>query len=118
MNGHIRLDNLYSFGYGLMVTFERHERFNEWLHGVRDLNVRALVIRRIRAAELGNWGDWKSIDQGVSEIRIHYGAGYRVYFMRRDQTVYLLLGGGDKSTQSRDIEKAIELAETIRKTKL
>lgn len=101
-----------------MVVFERHERFNQWMRDLRDVNVRALVIKRIRSAELGNWGDCKPIDQGLSEMRIHYGAGNRIYLMRRNQTIYLLLGGGSKSTQSREIEKAFELAETIRKSSL
>jgi putative addiction module killer protein len=100
-----------------MIVFEKHRQFDQWLRDIRDVNVRAFVIRRIRAAGLGNWGDCKSIGDGISEMRIHYGAGYRLYFMRRGQSDYLLLGGGDKSTQSRDIEKAIKLAEMIRRTK-
>ena len=80
------------------------------------MNLRASVIRRIRAAELGNWGDWKSIDHGVSEMRIHYGPGYRIYFIGRGSTVDLLLGGGDKSTQDRDIERALKAARDIKDT--
>ena len=65
---------------------------------------------RIRATELGNFGDYATVGEGVSEMRIHVGPGYRVYFTRRGEFVYLLLTGGDKSTQARDIRRAIALA--------
>ena len=63
----------------------------------------------------GNFGDCEPVGEGVSEMRIHYGPGYRVYFTRRDSVVYLLLLGGDKSTQKRDIKHAIEMASTLSK---
>ena len=68
------------------------------------------VLARIRRAELGNFGDCKAVGEGVSEMRIHAGKGYRVYFMQENQSVYILLAGGDKSTQRDDIAKAIDMA--------
>ncbi|MFJ4133940.1 type II toxin-antitoxin system RelE/ParE family toxin [Pseudomonas cyclaminis] len=68
------------------------------------------VSQGIRMAEAGNFGDCEPVGDGVSEMRIHYGPGYRVYFTRRNKVVYLLLIGGDKSTQSRDITRAKQMA--------
>lgn len=99
-----------------MVVFERHGRFNQWLRNLRDPIGKARIAARLQSAELGNFGDFKPIREGVNEMRIHYGPGYRVYFIRRCSTVYLLLGGGDKSTQSRDIELALEAAKDIRES--
>jgi putative addiction module killer protein len=71
---------------------------------------RARILARLDAAALGNFGDCAPVGAGVSEMRIHTGAGYRVYYTRRDSVVYLLLLGGDKSTQARDIKRAIKMA--------
>jgi putative addiction module killer protein len=98
-----------------MVVFERHERFNQWMRDLRDPIGKARIAARLQSAELGNFGDCKPIREGLNEMRIHYGPGYRVYFIRRGSTVYLLVGGGDKSTQNRDIERALEAAKDIRK---
>ena len=72
-----------------------------------------MVAKRIRAAESGNFGDCEPVGDGVSEMRIHTGPGYRVYFTRRGEVVYLLLLGGDKSTQKRDIKRAKEMARDL-----
>lgn len=72
-------------------------------------------LQRITAAEEGNFGDCEPVGEGVSEMRIHYGPGYRLYFTRRGETIYFLMVGGDKSTQKRDIRKAIEMAREIGK---
>ena len=82
----------------------------EWLKALKDQVGKARILARIKAAESGNFGDCAPIGEGVSEMRIHFGPGYRLYFVRRGKHVYLLLAGGDKSTQVRDIRKAIEMA--------
>ncbi|MCP4216369.1 MAG: type II toxin-antitoxin system RelE/ParE family toxin, partial [bacterium] len=74
---------------------------------------KARIVERIRSAERGNFGDCKAVGQGVSEMRIHYGPGYRVYFTRTGNVVYILLCGGTKQRQQRDIAKAQQIAETI-----
>ena len=89
-----------------MITFIRTPEFDAWLKALRDPIGKARIISRIRSAEQGNFGDCEPVGDGVSEMRIHCGPGYRVYYSRRGQVVYLLLCGGSKSTQSRDIKQA------------
>jgi len=96
-----------------MYTVLRSKEFDGWLAQLKDAKGKARIIARIRSAEHGNLGDVQSIGSGVSEMRIHFGPGYRVYFTRRGRLLILLLIGGDKSTQKRDIKKAIALAATI-----
>ena len=84
--------------------------FDEWLTKLKDRSAQANIILRIERAENGNFGDHKSVGNYVSEMRIHKGPGYRVYYTQRGDTIYLLLVGGDKSSQKRDIKKATELA--------
>ena len=98
-----------------MVTFHRTESFDNWLSSLKDWKGAARIIERIRAAEAGNFGDCESVGEGVSEMRIHFGPGYRAYFTRRGEVVYLLLLGGDKSSQKRDIKRAIEMARALHK---
>ena len=98
-----------------MNTFERSEEFNEWLAELKDKVGRARIILRIRSAEHGNFGDCASVGEGVSEMRIHVGPGYRAYFTRRSEVIYLLLLGGNKSSQKRDIKRAIEMARALDK---
>ena len=97
----------------LCNTFERTDEFDSWLSGLKDNIGRARIALRIRAAEHGNFGDCDPVGEGVSEMKIHIGPGYRAYFTRRGKTVYLLLLGGDKSTQKRDIKRAIEMAHEL-----
>ena len=87
--------------------------FSDWLGGLRDNAARQRIVSRIDRFRLGNPGDVKSVGQGVSEMRIDYGPGYRVYFMRAGEIVYLLLCGGDKGSQKRDIETALRLAKEL-----
>ena len=89
-----------------MNTFLRTAEFDEWLRRLRDPIAKARIISRIRSAEAGNFGDCEAVGDGISEMRIHVGPGYRAYFCRRGSVVYLLLCGGDKSTQKRDIRAA------------
>ena len=99
----------------LMNTFYQTDEFADWLSHMKDHTSKALIAKRIEAAERGSFGDCEPVGDGVSEMRIHYGPGYRIYFMRRGEVVYLLLAGGDKSTQKRDIKRAKTLARTIPK---
>jgi putative addiction module killer protein len=98
-----------------MNTFERSEEFNAWLVALKDKVGRARIIHHIRSAEHGNFGDCEPVGEGVSEMRVHFGSGYRAYFTRRAEVVYLLLLGGDKSSQKRDIKRAIEMARALDK---
>ena len=96
-----------------MFNFERSQAFADWLDSLRDTIGKARIIARLRAAEHGNFGDCESVGEAVYEMRVHYGPGYRIYFTRRGEVVYLLLVGGDKSTQKRDIKRAIQMAQNI-----
>ena len=97
-----------------MVEVRQTERFAQWLGGLRDLRARARVQARIERLIGGNPGDVKPIGSGVSELRINYGPGYRVYFQQKGSTLIILLAGGDKSSQSRDIDEALLLARQIK----
>ncbi len=98
-----------------MNSFYRSDEFDSWLAALKDKVGRARIAHRIRSAEHGNFGDCEPVGEGVSEMRIHFGPGYRVYFTRRGGLLYLLLLGGDKSSQKRDIKRAIEMARTLDK---
>ena len=98
-----------------MNTFHRSDEFDLWLAALKDKVGRARIVHRIRSAEHGNFGDCEPVGEGVSEMRIHFGPGYRVYFTRRGEVIYLLLLGGDKSSQKRDIKRAIEMARALDK---
>jgi putative addiction module killer protein len=87
-------------------TFLRTAEFDAWLKALRDPIGTARVIARIRSAEAGNFGDCEPVGDGISEMRIHVGPGYRLYYYRKGDVVYLLLCGGSKSTQSKDIKLA------------
>lgn len=100
-----------------MNTFLRSEEFDAWLIALKDSVGRARIIHRIRAAEAGHFGDCEPVGDGVSEMRIHVGPGYRVYYTRRGKVVYLLLLGGDKAGQKRDIKRALEMARTLKQEK-
>jgi len=93
-----------------MLEIFRSETFDVWLRELRDIRARARIEARILRLAQGNPGDVKPLGSGVSEMRINYGPGYRVYFTRRGPLVVLLLCGGDKRTQDADIKRAIEIA--------
>jgi len=86
-----------------------HEPFTDWLASIRDKVAAARIRVRLRQVEAGNFGDCDAVGEGVIELRIHVGAGYRVYCGRYGQTIVILLCGGDKTTQPRDIKRAKEL---------
>jgi putative addiction module killer protein len=96
-----------------MITINRTAQFDKWLYTLKDVNAKMRISARIKRAEIGNFGDVKPVGEGVSELRIHYGAGYRLYFKQTDKTIVLLLCGGDKSTQEKDISIAKSLAKDI-----
>ena len=97
-----------------MNTFYRTAEFDSWLSNLKDKIGKARILKRIRAAEGGNFGDCEPVGEGVSEMRIHVGPGYRVYYTRTGEVIYLLLLGGGKSSQSRDIKRAIEMARSLK----
>lgn len=96
-----------------MFEVRRTDVFLEWFRGLRDRAAAQRIVVRIDRMELGNLGDVQPVGEGVSEARIHYGPGYRLYFVRRGEVVIVLLCGGDKSTQARDIERAKSLAKEL-----
>jgi putative addiction module killer protein len=97
-----------------MFTLIRSSLFNQWLASMADQKGKARILARLASAALGNFGDCEPVGEGVSEMRVHYGPGYRVYFVRNGATVYLLLTGGDKASQRRDIKRAKELAKALK----
>jgi putative addiction module killer protein len=95
-------------------TFYRTAEFDIWLSNLKDKIGKARILKRIRAAEGGNFGDCEPVGEGVSEMRIHVGPGYRLYYTRIGEVIYLLLVGGNKSSQSRDIKRAIDMARALK----
>ena len=87
--------------------------FRDWFGGLRDLRAQAQIVRRIERAQAGNLGDTAAVGEGVGEMRIHHGPGYRLYFVQRGQEIIFLLTGGDKSSQSRDIKAAIRISKEL-----
>lgn len=92
----------------LYATKNGMEPYTEWLRSLKDYVVRARIVRRIERLEQGNYGDCKPVGEGVYELRFFFGSGYRVYFGESGDDIVILLCGGDKSSQDRDIEKAKE----------
>jgi len=88
--------------------------FSKWLRKLKDSNAKARILARLAKMEEGSLGDVESVGQGISEARIHYGPGYRLYFIRRGNALIIMLAGGDKRTQSSDIKRAKLLAEEWR----
>ena len=96
-----------------MVALRRTERFARWLDDLRDVSSRARVQARIERLAAGNPGDVAPVGEGVSELRVDVGPGYRVYFTRRGRAVIILLAGGSKQTQAADIKTALQLARSL-----
>lgn len=92
------------------MEVRKTDAFAQWLDGLRDIQARARVQARIERLATGNPGDVEPVGEGVSELRINYGPGYRVYFKRRGRQIVILLAGGDKSTQAKDIKAALLFA--------
>ena len=93
-----------------MIEVRKTAVFVQWLDGLRDIRARARVQARIERLTSGNPGDVEPVGEGVSELRINYGPGYRVYFKKRGRELIILLAGGDKNTQAKDIKSALRLA--------
>ena len=96
-----------------MIEIRKTDVFAEWLDNLRDIRARARILVRIERLSAGNPGDVKPVAEGVSELRIDYGPGYRVYFIMRGRELVILLTGGDKSTQSSDVRTALRLARNL-----
>jgi putative addiction module killer protein len=96
-----------------MKMIQTTEVFDDWLAKLRDRQAVRRIHARIDRAEDGNFGDCEPVGEGVSEMRIHYGPGYRVYFTQRGMEIVILLAGGDKSTQSKDTKTALEIARQL-----
>ena len=97
-----------------MIEFKQTETFRKWRSRLKDERARAMVASRLDRLAFGNPGDVKPVGQGISELRIDYGPGYRIYFRRRGNEIIILLCGGDKSTQAADIKTAKRLAKDWR----
>ncbi len=96
-----------------MLIVRQTDGFKQWLAGLNDSSARIRILTRIDRLALGNAGDVEPVGEGVSEMRIHYGAGYRVYFVQRGDTLVIILAGGTKKTQDKDIRAAIKLAKNL-----
>ncbi|CAG0931424.1 MAG: hypothetical protein EFKGCFLK_02725 [Rhodocyclaceae bacterium] len=96
-----------------MTEIRKTEVFARWLDGLRDIHARARIQARIERLAAGNPGDVKPVGEGVSELRIDYGPGYRVYFRKRGRELIVLLAGGDKGSQASDIKTALRLARNL-----
>jgi putative addiction module killer protein len=96
-----------------MIEIRKTEIFAKWIDGLHDIRARARILARIERLAAGNPGDVKPVGEGVSELRINYGPGYRVYYKKQGQKVVILLAGGDKSTQARDIKTALRLSRNL-----
>ena len=96
-----------------MFSIRQTEEFVVWLDALKDMRAQVRIAARLRQAEGGNLGDWSPVEGEVSEFRIDYGPGYRLYFVRRGRVILVLLNGGDKSTQRRDIRHALKLASEL-----
>lgn len=97
-----------------MFLIKRTDEFNAWLLDLKDGMTHRRLLARLRKASLGNLGDVKRIGEGVFEMREHFGPGWRMYYVQRGAALIIMLGGGDKSTQTADIVKAVKLAKTIK----
>lgn len=96
-----------------MFTVHQTEEFVAWLDTLQDKRAQVRIVARLRQAEAGSLGDWRPIEGEVAEMRVHYGPGYRLYFVRRSRVIVVMLNAGDKSTQKRDIRRALKLASEL-----
>lgn len=96
-----------------MKTIRRTEEFAKWVRSLRDARAKAAIASRIDRMAAGNFGDIAPVGEGISEARVHYGPGYRIYFVERSEAVVVLLCGGDKSRQGRDIARAKQLSKEV-----
>jgi putative addiction module killer protein len=97
----------------IMFKVFKTDIFANWLDGLRDIQARAKIMVRIERLAMGNPGDVRPVGQGVSELRIHYGPGYRLYYKQQGTHIIILLAGGDKKTQKENIKQALKLAREL-----
>lgn len=97
-----------------MHTILRTDEFNDWLQSIKDVATRMRLLGRLKRAQAGNLGDHKLTRDGVFEMRENFGPGWRMYFIKQGSIIIVMLGGGNKSTQSKDIDRAVELAINIK----
>jgi putative addiction module killer protein len=115
-NGNAQNALAYSYPMGYtktVIEIRQTDQYSKWFAELRDRQARARINVRIRRLLLGNPGDVKSVGKGVSELRIDYGPGYRVYFVQHERSLVVLLAGGDKTSQKRDIKTALKLAQEL-----
>jgi putative addiction module killer protein len=96
-----------------VFTVFQTEAFVAWLDDLKDKRAQVRIAARLRQAEAGSLGDWQPVEGEVAEMRVHYGPGYRLYFVRRGRVIVVLLNAGDKSTQKRDIRRALKRASEL-----
>ena len=96
-----------------MFTVLQTQGFQRWLDALRDRRAQVRIAARLRLAEAGNLGDWKSVGGEVSEMKVNFGPGYRLYFARRGSILIVMLAGGDKSTQTKDIKRAQKILKEL-----
>ena len=96
-----------------IATFDSAAGFRDWLDGLADRRAQLRIVARLRLAEAGNLGDWKAVGGSVAEMRVDVGPGYRLYFTRRGRELIIMLAGGDKGSQTRDIVRAQRLARAL-----
>lgn len=96
-----------------MISIRKTDVFAKWINGLKDIQAKARILARIERVAFGLPGDVQPVGEGVSEMRIHHGPGYRVYFKRKGNRLIVLLAGGSKSSQPRDIRLAMELARNL-----
>ena len=96
-----------------MIEIRKTDHFAKWIDNLQDIRGRARILARIERLVTGNPGDVKAVGEGISEMRIDYGPGYRVYYVQHGRSVVILLSGGDKSTQDRDIKTALRMANNL-----
>jgi len=109
------IDILYLIRYNMyMIEIRETAVYKKWFEALKDKKAKARIDVRIRRISLGNFGDVKPVGKGISELKIDYGPGYRVYFMKQENIIVILLCGGDKSTQPKDIQKAQDLVRLLK----
>ena len=96
-----------------MFTIRKHEAFEHWIGNLRDFKVQVRLLKRLKKVELGLLGDVKPVGDGVFEMREDFGPGWRMYYVQRGAVIVVMLGGGDKSTQDKDIDAAKALSRTL-----